>query len=430
MGTIADVMAAMIGQNVFMLHVSDAIEATNGLQAGPAAYPVAEGFVFAGCDPLALDVLGARYLFSNTPMAEAVKIKEEQNLKSDFLQKVPLPCLERENIITKQGYDSPLWRYSAIQYYQERGIGNPDYFVTGKDIREGGDLASLAGHLGQVQDGVFKEHKTESFYSAVAKPLWDLQATSLAYLEANDQLEGTSRVMEIMEALDENKDGVIDYHEFGKFSGNDWTSQLIRLMAVDSEPAVALKCRSLSMTEGIRRIKPEWNAQSDQPASIWQINGAITAALNMSKVPADMPDPFYPGVTWGNGNWPSLRLVEKALIGRSIFGPEFPERVHWMSPYGFAFCYADIKWGGGKFTGGTIPLMTDPTNFVEMYHQSVDEGEDLLPFTFYVPEGYGKRVEKTIPNVEETRDPELIFTTSFDNGSENWRELTAADFPD
>jgi len=432
-GTIADVMAAMMGQGVFMVHVSDAIETTNGLQAGPAAIPVPEGYVFASCDPLALDLLCARYLFSNTPMAEASEAKEQQNLPDNFLQKVPLPFLDGQQISTKEGYDSPLWRYPAIQYYRKRGIGDPEYFVTGKDLREDGELVSVAGHLGKVQDGVFFELKTTTFYTAMAKPLWDLQATTLAYLQVNDQLEGTSRVREVMDTFDENGDGVIDYTEFGRitgFAGNNWSTEVMRLMAVESDPGVALKCRSLFMLNGFRSLKPEWGTQNESGNLFRLVNGGVTTALNMSKVPADMPDPFYPGMTWGNGKWPSLRLVEQVMVNRGIYGMEFPQQVTWMSPYGFAFCYADIKWGGGKFTGGSVPLMTDEVNFMDDYFQSLDKGETPLPFTIYVPEGYGKKADSPIPNVEETSDPKLVFTASFNGGSETWRELTAADFPD
>ena len=429
MGTIADVMVAMMGQNVYMLHVTDAIEPANGLQAGPAAVGVPEGFVFASCDPLALDVLSTRYLFSNTPMAEAAKAQKEQNLQTDFLQKVPIPYLDSQHIKSKEGYDSPLWRYPAFPYYEERGIGQPAYYVLGKDVKDDKDLVSVRGHLGNAQDGQFNELKTQTFYFAVAKPLWDLQATTLAFLKANDQLDGTDWFSEVMDAFDDNKDGVIDYHEFGKFFGNDFTSQIIRLMAVESDPAVSLKCRSLYMTGSFRNMKTDWDGEERTAGGLRQVNMAVTAALNMTQVPADLPDLDHPGMTWGNGNWPSLKYLEKILVSRGIYGMEFPERLNWMTPYGLALCYADIKWGEGKLTGGTVPQLTDEVSFVDDYLKSVENGEKMLPFTLYVPNGYGKLADKVIPNVEETTDQNLVFTTSFDNGAESWRELTAADFP-
>ena len=176
-------------------------------------------------------------------------------------------------------------------------------------------------------------------------------------------------------------------------------------------------------------MKTDWTEEVRTVGGIRQINAAITAALNMAKVPADLPDLYHPGMTWGNGNWPSLKYLEKILVSRGIFGMEFPERLNWMTPYGLALCYADIKWGEGKFTGGTVPLMTDEASFVDDYLNSIEKGEKLLPFTFYVPTGYGKIAEKSIPNVKETNDQKLVFTFTFNNGKESWRDLSAADFP-
>ena len=57
------------------------------------------------------------------------------------------------------------------------------------------------------------------------------------------------------------------------------------------------------------------------------------------------------------------------------------------------------------------------------------QGMEPLPFVFYVPSGYGKVSDKLIPNVKETDNPELIFTASFDNGREEWRQLDLSSIP-
>jgi hypothetical protein len=58
----------------------------------------------------------------------------------------------------------------------------------------------------------------------------------------------------------------------------------------------------------------------------------------------------------------------------------------------------------------------------------VVRGEKLLPFTIYVPRGYGSYNQKRIPNVEETDKPGLIFTASFPE-NESWRDLRLSDYP-
>jgi hypothetical protein len=43
-----------------------------------------------------------------------------------------------------------------------------------------------------------------------------------------------------------------------------------------------------------------------------------------------------------------------------------------------------------------------------------------LQFTFYVPVDFGKLNNHPIPNVEETADPQKIFTAHFNGGQEVW----------
>jgi len=58
--TMADVVSAVAAQDIYMLHIADAVETADGLQAGPTIEPVAEGLIMASEDPLALDLLAAR----------------------------------------------------------------------------------------------------------------------------------------------------------------------------------------------------------------------------------------------------------------------------------------------------------------------------------------------------------------------------------
>ena len=76
---------------------------TSGTKGYPDSVKVPEGYAFAALDPVALDLLCARYLFKTVPMAEARKAQKEKNLKTDFLQRVPLPRVEGSNIVTAGG---------------------------------------------------------------------------------------------------------------------------------------------------------------------------------------------------------------------------------------------------------------------------------------------------------------------------------------
>ena len=76
-GTMVDIIKAVMGQGVPILSVVDAIETINfDHTMSTAAERVPEGYVFASLDVLALDVLCARYMFNNVPMAEARRLVE------------------------------------------------------------------------------------------------------------------------------------------------------------------------------------------------------------------------------------------------------------------------------------------------------------------------------------------------------------------
>jgi hypothetical protein len=97
-----------------------------------------------------------------------------------------------------------------------------------------------------------------------------------------------------------------------------------------------------------------------------------------------------------------------------------------MSPYGQAFTYADRKWNGGKYSNRHTTEKNE--DIIGDYHQAVARGEKLLPFTIYVPHGYGNYSNQQIPNVEETDKPELIFSASFPE-DETWRDFRLSDYP-
>jgi len=433
--SMADVIEAVRGQGIMMLHVVDAIEVLNLFHATPGYVRIPEGFILAGTDPVALDVLSARYLFSMLPVNEARKVQKDYHLPSDVIQEVPLPYSDGNDILTGEGYDSPYSRYLAFQHCEERGLGSQEYHVAGLDEWHGGSLASIEGHLGRVEDGVFSELLTGTMYWGMMKPLWDLQATCLGYLEANDELTGSRFKELILEALDENGDGVIDYSEKGKGSGVFFVPHGARLMATGLSQEQLLRIRFLMGVIPLRFLKEDWNTEGFDFGQRVLALGSLVLAFGMSQSPEEKQDPFFTDMTWGKGKWPSVQYAIYRQLCTRIYGPMFPSQYDLlMSPYGLAFRYADLKWNGGKYTGDAMLNLglgaTGVTDdIIGKYHADIAGGRKPLPFSVYVPEMFGSTDNGPVPNVVETDDPGLLFTASFNGGEDIWRELRLSEIP-
>ena len=189
--TQADVISATLNQNVFMVHIVDAIEAVNFSNIG-TGIKIREGYAMTSLDPVALDLFCARYFIKTIPIVEARELKASNDLPSDFLQKVLVAEIEDSNIKVNEGFDSPLFRYHLYEYAVERGIGTLQYYLFGMDSATGNPLYSVEGHLGVVKNGTFSELMTTNMYYSRASVLWDMQKTILSYAKANDELTGSS----------------------------------------------------------------------------------------------------------------------------------------------------------------------------------------------------------------------------------------------
>ncbi len=132
--SMVDVIKAVKGAGVRMIHIVDAIEATNLNHFTVGCTPVPEGLLFVGNDMVALDSCASRYLFNMVPMEESERIQKEHNLHSDVIQRIPLAVIEGNNIVTKSGYDSPFSRYDTLEYGEGRGLGKQKFHVVGKDL--------------------------------------------------------------------------------------------------------------------------------------------------------------------------------------------------------------------------------------------------------------------------------------------------------
>jgi len=420
-GTQADVIKATQNQNVFILHVVDAIEAINLNHTGTnAAVRVPEGYAFASLDPVALDLFCARYCFKTIPMREARGIAKQQGLSTDFVQRVPMPRSDGQNIVTEEGFDSPLPRYNLFNYAEKRGLGQQNYHVVGWDALESAPLASLEGHLGRIDGGRFVELITSTLYYNASKPLWDLQRTILSYLDANDSLTGSSYRQELLAAFDENGDGVIDYDEMGK---RGFWGVMLRMMA-DAWSLQAIEKYGflhgafLAQSLAFKYSNQQWNSQGHDFVREFRLASVAGAAMSMSQLEAENQDPFFPTITWGKGKWPSLQFVSYFAVGAAVYGMQYPMGVDLMSLYGHAFQYADKTQNGGGYTGSLGP--TSNQDAASTYIKAVSEGTAPLDFKLYVPEGYGNLAGVVVPNVDETQDANKMFTAHFNGSQEVW----------
>ncbi|UCF91308.1 MAG: DUF362 domain-containing protein, partial [Desulfobacterales bacterium] len=215
--TMIDVIKAVKEQDIFMMHVVDGIEAINVDHQGIGlGVKVPEGMVFAGLDPVATDLLCARYMFSNVPLKEAIEVDIEDGNGGHFPQKIPIPALEGNNIISAPGFDCPLSREELFEKAEKRGLGIRKYYGVGFDSVAEDRLFTVKGHLGKKKNGKFSDLITTTTYYDAFKFPWDMQRTTFNYLEASDKLAGTSIRIDLLDAFDDDRDGILTYKSFGK----------------------------------------------------------------------------------------------------------------------------------------------------------------------------------------------------------------------
>jgi hypothetical protein len=420
-GTMIDIIKAVAAQDIFMIHISDAIEAINidhqGIGMGRKEK---EGMVFAGLDIVATDLLCARYMFSNVPLKEALEAGLEDGYGGRFPQKVPIPVVEEKNIITRMGVDCPLSRDRVFSMAEKSDLGQREYFVKGHDLVTDSPLASIQGHLGCLKEDKFSDVITHSFYFDAFCLPWGLQKTCLSYLEAVDRLTGSSLKKQFLSSFDEDGDGIVTFEDFGKMGAH---GTLLHLGAdyiskAATEPMGYLRGRFSIFSRILKNSNTRWNLDGSAFLSDHHYGSVCLAAFRMSMM-AELPDFFTPGMTWGSGKWPSFAMADFAYTGSILYGPNYPNKIDPMSMYGRALFYADLTQNGGSYAG-QIATHPDPES-VTKYISDISSGAaQPLDFTIYVPTGLNNLMNSTIPNVEVTTDPSKIFTASFSDGREIW----------
>ncbi|MGA7577791.1 MAG: DUF362 domain-containing protein [Desulfobaccales bacterium] len=421
-GTQSDVIRAVQGQKVFMLHVVDAIEMINhSHNPDGRAIRVPEGYIWSSLDCVALDLCCARYCFKTVPMLEGLKLKEENGWPTEFVHHVPVARVEGGNIVTGEGLDSPLFRYNLYRYAESRGVGQQNYYVVGWDSLTDTPLTSLMGHLGRIDNRQFLELMTKTMYFNVGCLIWDMQKTILSYAQAHDDLTGSSLFKEFMDSFDENNDGVIDYDENGR--RGYWTA-LFSILGYVSYLKLTVEYGSLKgpfyeIATPNKAAHKNWNPQGHDWKREYMLEFGADAAFDLSQSAELRADLFVPGMTYGRGRWPSWQTVTYMLNTAGLYGSNSPNNVSLQSLYGLVFQYADKALNGGSYTGSKDAMRSEP-NALHNYFKAVSEGAAPLNFTLYVPVGYGSLETVKMPNVEETEDPNKILTADFNGGQEVW----------
>jgi hypothetical protein len=418
--TMIDIIKAVNNLGIFMVHIVDGIEAINVDHQG-GGLKTAEGMVFAGLNPVATDLLCARYMFSNVPLKESLEVKLEGGTAGGFPQKVPIPLVDGTNIISKEGYDCLLARDFTFERAEKRGLGEMSYYATGYDILTDSPIISLKGHLGSVINNYFSDIVTSTLFYDTYKVPWDLQRTALNYLAAVDELEGTNLKEEFVQYFDEDDDGVISYEEFGKKGS---TTIMLHLAAdyvslMGKERLGYLKGFFKLMSLIYRYSNKQNNPDNTDIMGERSLATTCAVAFTVSRMPMEIPDQFTPGRICGKGKWPSPQFARFLQTGNMIYGPGFPLSISVPGLYGNALFYADLTQNGG-FYAGNLRNQPDP-GAIKRYIREVKRGKvKPLDFVVYVPAEFVKFAGKKVPNIETTDDPTKIFTASFQNNNEIW----------
>lgn len=405
-GTQCDIIRSVQEQGIMIINVCDAINIVN-ISHNPdgKSISVPEGLIFASLDPLALDYCCSRYCFNQLPMKIGKTLMDRYQWPTEFVQSVPMPYINGNNIATTRGYDSPLFRYHLYDYAEQRGLGQKRYYVTGLDTLTDAPFVSVNGHLGTMKDNNFTELITNTLYYNPTTLLHHFQLTVLSYAKCSDTLTGSSLYNEFMHLYDENKDGVIDYDEKGRGFDNAQLAYLSMLYEMGYSEVDDLKRNFLMSQYYIKYSCKKWNDENIDFIRDGLLINVVNLAYELSKLDHLQPDLFISNMSFGQGLWPSWQTTSYIYNTSVLYGSYHFDQITLYSMYGFAFQYADITFNHRHYTSNPNPLKS--------YFNDICMKRDLLPFTLYVPKGLSKLDEVSIPNVCETENKGKLFTAEF-----------------
>lgn len=415
-GTMVDINLAVMAQKKlvpYILHVTDAISATNLFHGGGGAgYTNNEGLLLVSEDPVSLDVFGARYLYKSVP--------KDTVPDHPFAIWNPVGDVRYDasssSIISSEGdYEWPVENTYLFSYSEARGLGTQTYHVKGRDrtVEEGNFLlVSQQGHFCRViidndmdpknQDMAIRAGRftleeiiTKPQYAQYGLPVhyWSqevgllpLQRTWFKLAQAADKLTfdrvGYNPGYEArIKALDTNNDSRLIFAEEANdvdviFGCTAVGYSILSMGQVDRGYAhLSLKSMKYS--------RAEWNEYgtscNDSTAMIYAKEMASTP------MPPDTMDPFLT-VPWGldeNGvaHWPSVQFA--AYVSDMAYLKEAYERAtNYATPNGLTF---------------------------QLYAPAT------LPYFPFVPTPFAS----IGPYIESTDDPQLVCTVKFFDADKN-----------
>jgi len=273
-----------------------------------------------------------------------------------------------------------------------------------------------------VKGATFSDVITGSLYFDAFCFPWSLQKTCFGYMEAVDQLTGSSLKTNFLNEFDEDNDGIVTFEEFGRKGLHGILVHLggsfVSKMAM--EELGYLKGRFSMYSKMLKFANSEMN-QYGYDFFSGRNYGAVCLTAFMMSMMEESPDLFIPGLLWGNEKWPSFQLAQFAYTGSIVYGQGFPNSMGLTSLYSQALFYADLKQNGGEYAGELIN-QPDPQS-VSRYVSDVKNGViNPLDFVLFVPPGLDNIGGAVVPNVEVTTDPVRVFTANFSDGQETWPE--------
>lgn len=384
-GTMVDINLAIKSQVPHILHIVDGVKVIDIEHSGSGTgLSREEGLIFASEDPVALDLLCARYMFKNVP--------RDPDSPDLFARGVPVPRYDGTlgAIVTDPGVDLRLLRSTLFDYAAGRGLGKVSYYVKGRDktIWLGWPrplLVSKDGHFGRVwwKYGGFRDVMTAELYFHMYGALSDLQPSVLAYAQATDDLTGSNYYGEFMALDEEPSDDIIDDRELGKNGVCDCVLALLGIRLNLGGKGEVDHGTFFYNSRLLKYADPAWNLGRGDWLRVSMDTTAFAVALQMATGPDTgeegnpNTDPFF-GIQYGTGadgvsKWPSLQFARYGLEMSVIY----------------EYMYASAQRTGKGFTL-YVPAFPPPP--------------------YYNP--YGK------PNVVETNDPAKVFTVLFADGEE------------
>lgn len=379
-GTMVDINLAIKSQVPHILHVVDAIRPINFDHTGGGnGVALDEGLVFTSEDPVAVDLLCARYLFTNTPT---------------FERSLPIPHYDRTKgaIVTDSTVmDARVARSKLFSYSAYRKLGQLDYYVEGVD---------------------FENVMTREFYYDIVKILWDLQPTVLAHAQATDALTKDTLKYnpgyygEFM-ALDENGDGVIDDTESGKDGAWDCLCAIggyIYHSLTHTGPHAQSQAMFVNASRMLKYSNKAWNVD---------ISGGTGQSVDTTRILLDTAFAFNNAFNMANGK-PGTDTFFNIPYGTGAGGV-----VKWPSLQ-YARYIADTS------TIRQLHKLAEETN--QRFTLFVPDSVPHFPSASYNPDGLPNIVEISNqmylpsgkPNPKYDPDfAEKVFTAWFDSG-EKW----------